>query len=58
MRRSARALGGRAAAGWGATPTARTTAHLISAVGDDQGVEPAWSVIAANSPLPSCVTLV
>ena len=46
------------AAGWGATPAARTTAHLISAVGDDQDVEPAWSVAAADSPLPSCVTLV
>ena len=46
------------AADWGAAPAAGTTAHLLSAVGDDQGVEPACSVAAADSPLPSCVTLV
>ena len=47
----------RLASDWGATP-AGTTAHLLSAVADDQGVEPACSVAAADSPLPSCVTLV
>ena len=47
-----------AAADWGAAPAAGTTADLLSAVGDDQGVEPACSVAAADPPLPSCVTLV
>jgi hypothetical protein len=42
------------AAGWGATPAASMTAHLLNAVGDDQGVEPACSVEGADSPLPSC----
>src|SRR5215208_1394058 len=35
-------------------PAAGTTAHLISAVGDDQGVESACSVAAADSPLSGC----
>jgi len=43
---------------WGATPAAGTTAHLLIAVADDQCVEPALSVAAGDSPLPSCVTLV
>jgi len=34
------------------------TAHLLIAVADDQCVEPALSVAAGDSPLPSCVTLV
>jgi hypothetical protein len=42
------------AAGWGATPAASMTAHLLNAVGDDQGVEPACSVAAAGTALPSC----
>ena len=46
------------ASDWGATPAAGTTAHLLSAVADDQVVESACSVAAADSPLPSCVTLV
>src|SRR5262249_28065512 len=40
------------------TPTAGTTAHLLTAVVDDQGVEPALSVVMGDCPLPSCVTLV
>jgi hypothetical protein len=43
---------------WGTTPTAGTTAHLLTAVADDQGVEPALSVVMGDCPLPSCVTLV
>ena len=43
---------------WGATPARGTTAHLLIAVADDQCVQPALSVAAGDSPLPSCVTLV
>jgi hypothetical protein len=43
---------------WVTTPTAGTTAHLLTAVADDQGVEPALSVVVGDCPLPSCVTLV
>ena len=42
------------ASDWGATPAAPTTAHLLRAVTDDQVVESACSVAAADSPLPSC----
>jgi hypothetical protein len=41
---------------WGTTPAAGMTALI--AVADDQCAEPALSVAAGDSPLPSCVTLV
>ena len=58
MNRSARVLGGRARRWLGCNASGAHGRSSDQAGGDDQGVEPAWSVIAANSPLPSCVTLV
>ena len=40
------------------TPAAGMTTHLLTAVADDQCVEPALSVAVGDCPLPSCVTLV